>query len=201
MHICIYLFSAFVGSVGGRPGRSTQTFVLGLHSVNKITTARKNVKAKINKGSKSRPTGSPKTPRPRVFLSLSLSSGKLLQKIQGRTSTFNLDYFLLVIAVYRWAAVWTTANSQLSGLAHCKHIIVLHTACVLFKFTCHQGPWLELCDLAGDFYSCWKLPVIHFRLCSEGTHNPLWMDGAKPGALRQLPGQVIYSNHNAKRRG
>lgn len=123
------------------------------------------------------------------------------KRSKGRTSIFNLDYSLLVIAVYCQAAVWTTANCQLSGLAHCKHMIVLHTACVLFKFTCHQGPWLELCDLAGDFYSCWKLPVIHFRLCSEGAHNPFWKDGAKPGALQQLPGQVIYSNQNAKRRG
>lgn len=94
---------------------------------------------------------------------------------------FNLDYSLLVIAVDCQAAVWTTANCQLSGLAHCKHMIVLHTACVLFKFTCHQGPWLDLCDLAGNFYSCWKLPVIHFTQPPLNGWSEAWCSAAAPG--------------------
>lgn len=132
MHICIHLLSAFVGSVGGRPGRSTQTFVLGLCSVNSITTERKNVKAKNQQEVRLQPSRQPEhTQGPGSSFILLSPQESIFKRCKGLTRTFHLDCSLLVIAACCQAAVWTTVNCQLSGLAHCKRIIMAHCSCFI----------------------------------------------------------------------
>ena len=59
VHICIYLLSDFVGSVGGSPEKKhKETFAWGLYHINSITTVDKNVQDENQHLSKSRPTGS-----------------------------------------------------------------------------------------------------------------------------------------------
>ena len=58
VHICIYLFSDFVDSVGGSPGKNTETIAWGLYHINSITTVDKNVQDENQCLSKSRPPGS-----------------------------------------------------------------------------------------------------------------------------------------------